>query len=70
MMAVLTLMSVPWRDKRLYALVPDAPREAMRRLRADDPIWSRPDVYRHWWWLIDGAARLRPTNTIHFKVAA
>ena len=65
-------MSVPLRrGGRLYAFVPEAPLDALHRLRADDPIWHQLDVWTHWWWLVDAErSRLRPSDRIRFVSVA
>jgi hypothetical protein len=59
-MQVLTMFSVSRPSGRLFAIVPGAPDEALRRLQADDALWQSPRVVRHWHHVVDtGRARVR-----------
>jgi hypothetical protein len=71
-MSALTLLSVPSMSdgKRLYALLPETSRRALRRAQSDDPIWTRSDVRQEWTMAVDvERTRLRPSRAAKFWVA-
>lgn len=67
----LTMFSVDTHIGKLCAIVPDFPREALLRLRLDDPVWERPSVYQHWFHVTNmSQARVRVRDRIKFWCAA
>lgn len=68
----ISMFSVPWNGRQLCAIVPHAVGEsAIRRLRADDPVWRREDVRFHWIMSVaSDRARCQVRNRIKFWLGA
>lgn len=65
----ISLFSVPYNSKRIYAFVPGDSGKGITRLKLDDPIWEREPISFHWTYSVDRNARVRPRQRIKFVVA-
>lgn len=68
-MTPVSTFSVGLHKQRLYASAIGRRDDVIKRLRADDPCWERPDCYFHGTHLIDErTVRMRPTKKLHMCV--